>query len=127
MYKILVIEDDAIVRANLKEFLLEEGYQVFSAENGVTGINIAKTYLPDLIISDIMMPRKDGYDVLSELSKDDLTARIPFIFLTAKAESAEKKAGLKLGADDYLTKPFTAEELFKAVKLRLKKDPFNSL
>lgn len=121
MKKILVIEDEKSVRENILTLLTEESYSILSASNGEAGINIAKAEIPDLIICDIMMPGKDGYDVLKDLSKHKQTKTIPFIFLTAKVEHSDLRRGMELGADDYLFKPFKIDELLKSVETRLKK------
>ena len=119
--KILVIEDEAPVRANIIELLEAENFKAIAAEDGEQGITKAQAQMPDLIICDIMMPDMDGYTVLTELQKDPLTAAIPFIFLTAKAERDDQRLGMELGADDYITKPCSAVELLSAVTIRLKK------
>ncbi|MGQ4649910.1 EAL domain-containing protein [Lyngbya aestuarii] len=119
--KILVIEDEDFVRENIIELLDAEGLNVLGAENGRIGIDLAKTQLPDLILCDVMMPIIDGYGVLSALRQDSIMAGIPFIFLTAKAAKADVRQGMELGADDYLTKPFTRAELLGAVASRFKK------
>jgi two-component system, OmpR family, alkaline phosphatase synthesis response regulator PhoP len=121
MAKILVIEDEPDVRNNLVELLESEDFNVASSENGLMGALWAQQYLPDLIICDIMMPEIDGYEVLAALRKEASTATIPFVFLTAMADKANVRQGMELGADDYLTKPFTREELLRAVKTRLAK------
>lgn len=121
MKKILVIEDDTIMRENTAEILELANYHVVTAPNGRVGSTMAKEMIPDLIICDIMMPELDGYGVLHILSKDPKTATIPFIFLTAKAEKSEIRRGMDLGADDYLTKPFEDTELMNAIEARLKK------
>jgi CRP-like cAMP-binding protein/FixJ family two-component response regulator len=121
MKKILIIEDDKIMRENTAEILELAQYEVMTAANGRLGTNMAKEKLPDLIICDIMMPELDGYGVLHMLSRDPKTASIPFIFLTAKAEKSEMRKGMELGADDYLTKPFEDTELLNAIESRLKK------
>ncbi|MEQ8186471.1 MAG: response regulator [Candidatus Eremiobacterota bacterium] len=121
MKKILVIEDEPSVLANILKTLEFENYQASGAENGLSGLARAKELFPDLIICDVMMPEMDGYSVLSELRKDPLTATIPFIFLTAKADRLEQRQGMELGADDYITKPFTRKELLSAINTRLKK------
>lgn len=128
MKKILVIEDNFDIRENICETLELSGYKTFQAPNGKSGIEAAQNHYPDLIICDIMMPEMDGYEVLSILSKDVKTTGIPFIFLTAKAEKADFRKGLSLGADDYITKPFREDELLNAVQLRLQKiDNFRQL
>ncbi len=119
--KILIVEDDAAVRENICTLLNEEGYNVLWADNGEKGIEIARESIPNLIICDILMPGLDGYDVLDALSKSKNTRLIPFIYLTAKVERDDIRKGMQLGADDYLFKPFKAEELLNAIKTRLKK------
>jgi CRP-like cAMP-binding protein len=121
MKKILIIEDDKIMRENTAEILELAHYQVTTAPNGKVGSALAKEIKPDLIICDIMMPEVDGYGVLHALSKDPKTASIPFIFVTAKAEKSEMRKGMELGADDYLTKPFEDTELLNAIESRLRK------
>jgi len=119
--KILVIEDDLKVRTNIKLLLEEEGYKVFCAATGEEGVPLALEILPDLIICDIMMPGMDGYEVLKRLSEDRSITPIPFIYLTAKVEKEDLRTGMQLGADDYIFKPFRAEDLLRAVSIRLKK------
>ncbi len=118
---ILLIEDNSDMRENTAEILELAGYQVLTAENGKIGVEIANRTPLDLIISDVMMPELDGFGVLHILSKTPRTARIPFIFLTAKAEKSDFRKGMNLGADDYLTKPFEEVELLDAVESRLRK------
>jgi len=122
MKKILLIEDNADVRENTAEILALAQYDVLTAENGKIGVQLAQTELPDLIICDIMMPVLDGHGVLHLLSKNESTAGIPFIFLTAKAERSDFRKGMEMGADDYLTKPFDDVELLSAIEVRLKKN-----
>lgn len=119
--KILVIEDEENVLENILELLDAEGFEVFSAENGESGFELAKVKVPDLILCDVMMPRLDGYGVLAALRKEAALASIPFIFLTAKASKSDLRQGMELGADDYITKPFTRAELLGAITTRLKK------
>lgn len=119
--KILIIEDDKIVRENVESLLSEEGYITFSVKDGNEGIRIAKKECPDLIICDIMMQGKDGYEVIKELSNDSSTKSIPFIFLTAKVERDDIRIGMNLGADDYLFKPFDADDLLEAITSRLRR------
>ncbi|MGD8780126.1 MAG: response regulator [Ignavibacteria bacterium] len=119
--KILIIEDDRNVRDNIKILLEEEQYNVLTAENGSKGVKLAKEIIPDLIICDIMMPKKNGYEVLEELSNTPETLHIPFLFLTAKNRSDEMRKGMNLGADDYLTKPFKTNDFLSAIEVRLKK------
>lgn len=127
MYKILVIEDDSKLRKNICELLENENYEVEYAENGLIGVEKAKSTYPDLIISDIMMPQMNGLEVLKELLKDEETASIPLIFLTAKAEVENLREGMNLGADDYLFKPFRINDLLSAIETRLKKKELANL
>ena len=119
--KILIIEDDAGIRRSLALSLKTEGYAVTEAPNGRVGLELAAAQAPALIICDINMPEMDGYEVVTALRRNSALASIPFIFLTARGERAEIRRGMNLGADDYLTKPFTREELVEAVKVRLQK------
>jgi DNA-binding NarL/FixJ family response regulator len=122
MKKILIIEDEPRTRANLKTILEMEGYAVTAAENGRIGCERARQDRPDLIVCDVMMPEMNGHGVLQALRSDPATAAIPFIFLTAKGEKSEMRAGMDLGADDYLTKPASATDLLSAVRARLKRE-----
>lgn len=124
MKKILIIEDNQDVRENTADILELEGYKVASAENGIIGVERAIELLPDVIVCDIMMPELDGYGVLEALNKNSQTSSIPFIFLTAKTEKIDMRKGMNLGADDYLTKPFTETELLEAIQGRLKRHDF---
>lgn len=121
MKTILIIEDDTALRENTAELLELQKFKVLTAATGADGLRLAILNLPDLIICDIMMPRKDGYEVLDELTKNPATRQIPFIFLSAKTEHKEIRLGMDLGADDYITKPFLEEELISAVESRLAK------
>lgn len=121
MKKILVIEDAQSLRRDILEMLKFEGYDVHGAEDGLVGVDRAREVMPDLIICDIMMPGRDGYGVLEELRHDPMTASIPFIFLTARTDRVDVRQGMELGADDYLTKPFTASELLASVSTRIEK------
>lgn len=119
--KILLIEDNNDMRENTAEILELANYEVEVAENGKVGVKKAKVFLPDLIICDIMMPELDGYEVLYMLSKDENTAGIPFVFLTAKADSADFRKGMNLGADDYITKPFSQRLLIERIRAILRR------
>lgn len=119
MNRILVVEDERDILDNIVETLEMEGFEARGAANGVIGVQIAKEYLPDLILCDIMMPELNGYGVLLELRRDPTTTNIPFVFLTAKAERSDMRRGMELGADDYLVKPFTTAELLAAVGTRI--------
>jgi CRP-like cAMP-binding protein/CheY-like chemotaxis protein len=122
MIKILLIEDNTDVRENTAEILTLAQYIVITATNGKEGVEMAIKEKPDLIICDIMMPVLDGHGALYMLSKNEETAGIPFIFLTAKAERSDFRKGMEMGADDYLTKPFDDVELMNAIESRLKKN-----
>jgi CheY-like chemotaxis protein/CRP-like cAMP-binding protein len=124
MKKILIIEDNRDVRENTSDMLELAGYKVAVAPNGQIGLKKVKEFEPDLILCDIMMPEKDGYQVLEAVMQHPKTAQIPFIFLTAKTEKSEVRKGMNLGADDYLTKPFEETELLEAVASRLRKHEF---
>lgn len=121
MKKILLIEDDAVLRENTAELLLLSNYSVITASNGKIGIALAIAEVPDLIVCDIMMPELDGYAVLKALSIKTRTNHIPFIYLSAKTEKKDVRKGMVLGADDYITKPFTEEDLISAIQSRLAK------
>jgi len=118
---ILVVEDDKNLRSNICEILESEGFDVESAVNGKAGFEKAKRIIPDLILSDIMMPILDGYQLIQQLSEDTITSSIPVILLTAKVEAEDIRHGMNLGADDYLLKPFRINELLESVKTRLRK------
>jgi len=124
MITILIIEDNQDVRENTATILELSGYTVATAENGMVGVEKAREILPDVIVCDIMMPILDGYGVLKALNESPTTASIPFIFLTAMSEKLEMRKGMNLGADDYLTKPFTEVELLEAIESRFKRHQF---
>lgn len=121
MDKILVIEDEQAVRDVIVDMLDAENFYPVSAQNGQIGVKLAHKHLPDLIICDVMMPEMDGYEVLTHLRQSPETATIPFMFLTAKADKTDVRQGMELGADDYLTKPFTRHELLQAIAARLQR------
>ncbi|MEG4856302.1 response regulator [Microcoleus sp. K1-B6] len=121
MAKILVIEDEEAIRENILELLEAENFEGIGASNGKVGIKLAIEKIPDLILCDMMMPEVDGHGVIKALRSEPLTATIPFIFLTAKADKIDVRTGMELGADDYITKPCTPQELLKAIAIRLEK------
>jgi CRP-like cAMP-binding protein/CheY-like chemotaxis protein len=121
MKKVLLIEDDTILREGTAELLEFYKYQVIRASNGRVGIKKAKNSIPDIIVCDIMMPEIDGYTVLEILSKDPQTKYIPFIFISAKTDRKDVRKGMELGADDYIPKPFSEDELISAIESRLAK------
>ena len=120
MTKILVIEDELAIREIIWEILSGE-FDVFNAEDGQVGLQLAQDKAPDLILCDIIMPVLSGYEVLSELRKNITTAATPFIFITAKASNLDFRQAMALGADDYITKPFTREDLLGAIAARLER------
>jgi two-component system, sensor histidine kinase and response regulator len=120
MSRILVIEDETAVRCNMLELLEAEGFESIGAEAGGIGVNLARQIRPDLILCDVMMGADmDGYGVLETLRQLPETATIPFIFVTARTTRADFRQGMLLGADDYLTKPFTRQELLDAIATRV--------
>ena len=121
MLHILLIEDNDEIRENTAEILELANYIVATASNGKIGVEMALKTPPDLIICDVMMPVLDGYGVLHLLQKNEAVKNIPFIFLTAKAERGDFRKGMEMGADDYITKPFSDIELLTAIEGRLKK------
>lgn len=123
-YTILIIEDNVETCENLADILGLASYKLLVAHNGNEGIALAQANKPDLILCDVMMPGLDGYGVLHILGKDPETAGIPFIFLTAKSGAEDFRAGMNLGADDYLAKPFDGTSLLKVIETRLKKHDF---
>ena len=121
MKKILVIDDEEWLRDMVKIALVDRGYTVIEADNGTTGIELARKELPVLILCDVRMERVDGYLTLATLHNEPATAAIPFILITGMADTAGMRHGMELGADDYLPKPFTIDALYAAVDARLKK------
>ncbi|WP_040630064.1 response regulator [Fortiea contorta] len=119
--KILVIEDDTVTLDLFLVALEAEGFETIGAENGFMGIQLAQTHQPDLVICDILMPDIDGYSVLMTLRQNPVTAVIPFIFLTGSKTNADFRKGMELGADDYIMKPSTIEEVLRAIAIRLEK------
>ncbi len=122
MKTIVVIEDEQALLKNIVRILSAEGYNSIGAENGEAGIQLIRSHHPDLVLCDIMMPGMNGYAVLADLQSTPKTVLIPFIFLTAKTERSDMRQGIELGADDYLTKPFDADELIGAIEARFRKD-----
>lgn len=109
--RILVIEDDYDVAEMLLTYFETQEYQIFHAEDGRMGIEMARTHFPTLILLDVMLPYLDGYEVCRQLRSASLTKYIPVMFLTQRDDRADRVRGLELGADDYITKPFDVEEL----------------
>lgn len=121
MSKILIIEDDVDLCQTTSDFLKKEGYNSIQAHDGLNGIKKAMEEMPELILCDIAMPQLNGYQVYKTLQQNSSTESIPFIFLTAKTEKEDIRAGMNLGADDYITKPFDFDELLTAIQTRLAK------
>src|SRR5690606_21620389 len=121
MKSVLIIEDDQVLRENIQELLEVNGYSVYTAPNGIKGVELALLKSPHIILCDIKMPELNGYQVLEILNQKKVTDGIPFIFLTAKTELIDIRRGMNLGADDYLTKPFEEEDLLSAIESRLEK------
>jgi two-component system, sensor histidine kinase and response regulator len=119
MNTVLTIDDNDSIRRNVQDILSVEGFEVLTADNGSDGIAMANSHLPDLVLCDITMPGIDGYEVLRRLREEESTTTIPFVFLTALDTRDDIRKGMGIGGDDYLTKPFTVEELLTAVKSRL--------
>jgi two-component system sensor histidine kinase/response regulator len=121
MYKVLIVEDTLAIREEIYDILSMEGYDVFQAENGLIGFKVALKEHPDLIISDILMPALNGFEMFKKLQKNKKTERIPLIFLSAKAEKEDIRTGMNLGAEDYLTKPININDLLNSVENKIKK------
>jgi DNA-binding response OmpR family regulator len=119
MKKILVIEDELSMRRNMLRLLQLEGYAACGAPDGEAGLLAVRTEHPDLVLCDVMMPRLDGFGVLAALRSDPTTRSLPFIFLTARGEKRDIRAGMNQGANDYLTKPVDAADLLAAIQTRL--------
>jgi len=121
MHKILIVEDTLAIREEVRDILEMEGYQVFQAENGGIGFEVALKEGPDLIISDILMPPLDGFQMFQKLQSYEETRNIPLIFLSAKGEKEDIRIGMNLGAEDYLSKPININDLVNAVENKIKK------
>jgi DNA-binding response OmpR family regulator len=117
--KILVIDDEPEITDIIETFLENAGYEVKSENSSVIGIERAKTFLPDLVLLDIMMPIKDGYEVCKELKKNEDTSKIPVVFLTGKDARSDEGKSFKVGGDMFIKKPFSCERLLEIVKVVL--------
>lgn len=117
--KILVVEDDGSIRENLREMLEAEDFSVLDAADGAEGLRVALEIAPDLVVCDVNMPGLDGFQVLKGLRENPATVHIPLLFLTARADRTSLRRGMEMGAEDYLTKPFSRQELLAAVHSRL--------
>ena len=118
---ILIVEDEKDIIEVLRYYLEKENYRIHVAEDGFTALDIAGKVVPNLIILDLMLPKLDGIEVCKRLKADERLREIPIIMLTAKAEEADKIKGLETGADDYVTKPFSAKELMARVKAHIRR------
>lgn len=125
MKTVLVIEDDAALRENTAEILELSKYAVITASNGLKGVAMAEKHKPDIIVCDIMMPELDGYGVLNILASKKSCQHIPFIFLSVKGENEDIRKGMNMGADDYITKPFTDVDLLSVIENRLTKSRYS--
>lgn len=117
--KILIIEDETILRENIVDFLELKNFKTSQAKNGLDALEILHKDVPDIIISDIAMPVFNGIQLLKIIRKNDKYNHIPFIFLTAKAEKDDLRDGMLNGADDYIIKPFTFDELYNSINTRI--------
>jgi phosphate regulon transcriptional regulator PhoB len=121
MTTLLIVEDDKDIAASLDYNLKKEGYQVNKTADGLQAVKLAEAKLPNLILLDLMLPGIDGLEVCRRLKQGKRTANIPIIMLTAKGEETDKVVGLEVGADDYLTKPFSVKELLARIKAILRR------
>lgn len=120
--RVLVVEDEEDIQELLKYNLTKEGYQVHLAESGESGLQEAKKILPDLLVLDLMLPKMNGLEVCRQLKGDSNTKHIPIIMLTAKGEETDIVIGLEMGADDYITKPFSVQVFLSRVKAVLRRN-----
>ena len=116
---ILVVDDESTNRYLLEYVLMENNYQIVQAENGITGLDMVKKMIPDLILLDIRMPKMNGYEVCKELQKNTLTNHIPIIFITSASNTEDIVKGLNAGAVDYIKKPFIPKELIARIEIQL--------
>jgi DNA-binding response OmpR family regulator len=116
---VLVVEDDPVILRLLEVNFELEGFGVVLAHDGVEGVELARSDKPDIIVSDIMMPRMSGIELVEALKADEATASIPIILLSAKAQTSDLKSGMDAGADDYITKPFEPLDLVDRVNALL--------
>jgi diguanylate cyclase len=119
--RIVIAEDETDIRTNLTRLLTLEDYEVWAAPNGREALQLVREHLPDLVLSDVMMPEMTGHQLVQALRADALTAHIPTVLLTAKADRSDVREGMNLGADDYLTKPFQRDELLDCIRSQLEK------
>ncbi|HEX6380272.1 MAG TPA: response regulator [Acidimicrobiia bacterium] len=120
---VLVVDDDPVILKLLEVNFEMEGFQVVRAADGAEGLKRAREVLPDIVVLDVMMPRMTGYEVAKALREDDVTAHIPIIFVTARAQSSDVEKGMELGVEDYVTKPFDPLDLIDRVNSLLARRP----
>lgn len=118
MRKILIVEDEFVLRKNMEEIISLHDFEVKSAEDGESGLLMARHFQPDLILCDIKMPRYDGFWLIDQIRNEVDLQMVPFIFVSAKVDRHDVREGMDLGADDYITKPFTSKELIQAINSR---------
>ncbi len=116
MKTILIVEDETILRTNIRDMLIFEGFHVIEAQHGVEAIQMTQSHQPDLVICDVAMPEMDGFEVLTRLKADPETAAIPVLMLTAQAEKSAIQHGLAMGATDYILKPFSFGDVLAKVQ-----------
>ncbi len=119
--KVLIVDDEEHIRELIKFNLDNSGYKTICADNGLEALKLAKSESPHLVLLDVMLPGMDGYDVCKEIRKDNIISSMPIMMITAKGEEFDKVLGLELGADDYITKPFSIRELMARVKAILRR------
>ncbi len=119
MKRVLIIEDEPHMRAHIVELLTMEGYSVAQAPNGRAGVDAAIQHQPDVILCDVTMPDMDGFTAITHIRNTPELNAVPFIFLTARGDARDVRTGMNLGADDYLPKPFTTQDLLAAIESRL--------
>ncbi|MEO7105157.1 MAG: response regulator, partial [Rhodoferax sp.] len=119
--RIVIAEDDSDIRSNVALLLTLEGYEVWTAANGFDALQLVREHLPDIVLSDVMMPEMTGHELVLALRADPLTAHIPTVLLTAKADRSDVREGMNLGANDYLIKPFQREELLDCLRAQVDK------
>jgi PAS domain S-box-containing protein len=121
MKKILIIEDDTVLRENTADFFKAQNFEVFIADDGLVGVQQTLRHLPDLILCDISMPNMNGHDFYKTIKQIKATSTIPLVFFSARTENKDIRAGMLLGADDYIIKPFSLYELLRVINIRLAK------
>jgi DNA-binding response OmpR family regulator len=116
---VLLIEDDPMFRLSIFEFLESQNFNVISTEDGMSGLQLAQEFHPDLIVCDINLPHLNGFDILNKVRGDLATAKTPFIFLTSETDPDSRRRAMQLGANDYLTKPVSLNQLLKSITINV--------